>query len=187
MTRACAAALFSLTLLAQIPTSQEQTAKLKALVAASPKLGLVRRDLPVKAPSKDFAIEMVSSVAVDRAGLIHAFQRGDKADPVLVFDQSGKLIRSFGKGLYKIPHSIRIDPQGAVWTVDAESSVVYKHSPQGELLLKIAVGGQPANHKSSFKGTTDICFGPDGRLFISDGYGNARVLEYTSAGKRVRE
>lgn len=183
MTRRIAAALLPLALAAQIPTSQEQTQKLKALVAASPKLNLSRQDLPVQTPFDDY----VSSVAVDRAGLIYAFQRGDKSDPILVFDQAGKLLRSFGKGLYKIPHSIRIDPKGNVWTVDAESSMVYQHTPDGKLRLKIEVGGQPEKHRSNFKGTTDICFGPNGRLFISDGYGNARVLEYTSAGKRVRE
>lgn len=187
MTLRIAAALLPLALTAQIPTSQEQTQKLKSLVAASPKLSLARQDLPVQPPSGDFAIEMVSSVAVDRTGLIYAFQRGDKADPILVFDQAGKLLRSFGKGLYKIPHSIRIDPRGNVWTVDAESSMVYQHTPNGKLLLKIEVGGQPEKHRSNFKGTTDICFGPNGRLFISDGYGNARVLEYTMTGKKVRE
>lgn len=182
-----AAWLLPCALCAQIPTSQEQTQKLRALVAASPKLELTRSDLTVQAPSKAFAIDMVSSVAVDRAGLIYAFQRGTGADPVLVFDQAGKLLRSFGKGLYKIPHSIRIDPKGNVWTVDAESSMVYQHSPAGKLLRTIEVGGQPANHRSNFKGTTDICFGPGGRLFISDGYGNARILEYTAEGSKVRE
>lgn len=180
--RTAAAALLPLALSAQIPTSPEQTQKLKALVAASPKLALSRQDLAVQTPPGDY----VSSVAVDRAGLIYAFQRGDKADPILVFDQTGKLVRSFGKGLYKIPHSIRIDPKGNIWTVDAESSVVYQHTPDGRLLLKIEVGGQP-ERRSNFRGTTDICFGPNGRLFISDGYGNARVLEYDTRGKKVRE
>ena len=35
-------------------------------------------------------------------------------------------------------------------------------------------------------GTTDITFAPGGRLFISDGYGNARILEYSAEGKRVK-
>lgn len=170
-----------------IPTSAAQTAKLKSLVASSPKLNLTRTDLPVQPPRPGWAMEMVSSAAVGPDGSIYAFQRGAKAGPVSVFDKSGKLLRSFGEGLYEIPHSIRVDPRGDIWTVDAASSMVYKHSPRGAKLLEIAVKGQPAGHKSAFKGTTDICFAPNGHLYISDGYGNARVLEYTADGKKVRE
>ncbi len=109
-----------------------------------------------------------------------------KADPILVVNRDGKILRSWGKGMYKIPHSIRIDPRGNVWTVDASSSMVYKFTPKGEKLMEISVGGQPAS-KQGFNGTTDIAFAPNGHLYISDGYGNARVLEYTAEGKRVRE
>ena len=130
---------------------------------------------------------MVSWIALDGKGNLYLLQRGEKADPVLAVDREGHLLRSWGKGQYKIPHSIRIDPQGNVWTVDASSSVVLKYSPRGEKLMEIDVGGQPANSGSAFNGATDIAFGPNGRLFISDGYGNARILEYTADGKRVRE
>ena len=122
---------------------------------------------------------------MDESG-IYEIQRGDKADPVLVLDRKGKVLRSWGKGNYKIPHSIRIDPAGNVWTVDAGSSVIIKYSPLGEKLMTIAVGEQPENG-STFSGTTDIAFAPNGHLFITDGYGNARVLEYTPDGKRVKQ
>jgi DNA-binding beta-propeller fold protein YncE len=88
--------------------------------------------------------------------------------------------------MYAIPHSIRIDPQGNVWTVDSSSSKVYKLSSKGEKLMTIEVGGQP-NNGSSFNGATDIAFAPNGHLYISDGYGNARVLVYTADGQRLRE
>jgi DNA-binding beta-propeller fold protein YncE len=166
---------------------EAQAKALRELIAASPRLPLQRAMVPVAPAGVDWAMDMVSSVAVDKAGLIYAFQRGPKADPVVVVDKSGKVVRSFGRGLYKIPHSVRIDPQGSVWTVDANSSMVYKHSPDGAKLLEISVGGQPANHRSEFRGTTDICFAPGGRIFISDGYANARLLEYTGEGQKVRE
>jgi NHL repeat len=50
--------------------------------------------------------------------------------------------------------------------------------------MTITVGERPDND-SPFNGTTDIAFGPNGHLYITDGYGNARVLEYTPDGKRV--
>ena len=105
---------------------------------------------------------------------------------MLAVNRDGKIVRSWGKGLYKIPHSIRIDPEGNIWTVDSSSSMVLKFTPQGEKLMEISVGEQPAG-RGATNGTTDIAFGPNGRLFISDGYGNARVLEYTPKGERVRQ
>jgi DNA-binding beta-propeller fold protein YncE len=88
--------------------------------------------------------------------------------------------------MFTIPHSIRLDPEGNVWTVDSGSSVVFKFSPQGKLLLRIDVGELPEGRRGA-RGTADIAFGPGGRLFIADGYGNARILEYDAAGKRVKQ
>jgi DNA-binding beta-propeller fold protein YncE len=168
-------------------TLEAQTAQLRALVAQSPKLPLGRTELEVQPPAPGWALDMVSSVAVDPAGVIWLLQRGDKADPIIAVQRDGHVLRSWGKRLFKIPHSIRIDPDGNVWTVDAASSVVLKFTTEGKKLLEIQVGGQPASPSSAFCGTTDIAFGPNGRIFISDGYANARILEYTAEGKRVRE
>jgi DNA-binding beta-propeller fold protein YncE len=162
-------------------------AQLRALVAKSPRLSLQQTELRIQPPSAGWALEMVSSVAMDGKGVIYLLQRGNHADPVIAVDQKGRVLRSWGRGLYKIPHSIRIDPAGNVWTTDAQSSMVYKFTPEGKKLIEISVGGQPKNAKSQFCGTTDIAFAPGGRIFISDGYANARILEYTAEGKRVRQ
>jgi DNA-binding beta-propeller fold protein YncE len=131
---------------------------------------------------------MTSWVASDKSGLIYILQRGDKADPIVVMDPAtGKVVRSWGKGLYTMPHAIRIDPGGNVWTTDAASSMVYKFAPDGTKLMEISVGGQPTPCRNNFCGTTDIAFASDGHLLISDGYANARILEYTADGKKVRE
>ncbi len=187
----CKTRMHSLLLLVTLASAQnapapsmEETARLQKLVASSPRLPLRATRIELKnAPPIDY----VSSAVVDRKGLVYLFQRGDQADPVMVITSDGLVKRSFAKGLYKIPHSIRIDPQGNLWTVDSQISVVHKFTLQGKKLLEINVGGIPANPRSNFCGTTDITFGPGGRLFISDGYCNARVLEYTADGKLVRE
>jgi hypothetical protein len=164
----------------------QAAADLRARIEASPKLPFEGAHFNAQPPAAGWESGMVSWIAIDPKGLIYEIQRGDKADPVLVLDHDGKIIRSWGKGNYTIPHSIRLDPAGNVWTVDAASSVVTKYSPRGETLLTINVGEQPKT-RSAFNGTTDIAFGPNGRIFITDGYGNARVLEYTADGKRVRQ
>ena len=166
---------------------EAQAAELRALVEQAPRLALERTQFAIQPPGAGWALEMVSSVAVDTKGVIYLLQRGDKADPVIAVNREGRVLRSWGKGLYKIPHSIRIDPAGNVWTADAASSMVLKFTPEGKKLLEISVGGQPASPRSPFCGTTDIAFAPNGPIFISDGYANARILEYTSEGKRVRE
>ena len=135
------------------------------------------------------SVGTVSSVAIDRTGVIYVLQRGDKADPVIAVDKEGKTLRSFGKGMFTIPHSVRIDGDGNVRTVDAGSSTILKFTPQGKKLQQIDVGEIAVGDKCAFPtlcGTTDLTFGPNGRLFISDGYGNARILEYTAEGKRLK-
>ena len=118
-------------------------ADLRARIEASPKLPFKSVHFAAQPPVASWESGFVSWVAVDGKGVIYEIQRGDKADPVLVVDHEGKVLRSWGKGDYKIPHSIRIDPQGNVWTVDAGSSVIIKYSPLGEKLMTITVGEQP--------------------------------------------
>ena len=130
---------------------------------------------------------MVSWVAAAPDGTVYLLQRGDKADPILAVGPDGTVRRSWGKGLYVMPHAIRVDPAGNVWTTDAASSHVRKFSPEGRELLDIAVGGQPTPCRNNFCGTTDVAFAANGHLFIADGYANARILEYTAEGTKVRE
>jgi streptogramin lyase len=151
--------------------AEARAADLKARIEASPTLPFTGTPFAAKPPSGGWESGMVSWLALDDAkGLIYELQRGDKADPVLVLDRDGRVLRSWGKGSYKIPHSIRVDPAGNVWTVDAGASIVIKYSPVGEKLMTVSVGEQPETRS----------------LFIADGYGNARVLEYSPDGQRVR-
>jgi DNA-binding beta-propeller fold protein YncE len=165
---------------------EAQNAALVELLKSASRLPMERAPIAVTPPHDGWAMGMVSWVAADRKGLVYLLQRGDKADPVIVVDANGKVVRSWGKGLYTTPHAIRVDPQGNVWTTDAASSMVYKFSPEGKTLLQIEVGGQPTPC-GNFCSTTDIAFAPNGTLFIADGYRNARILEYTADGRKLRE
>jgi hypothetical protein len=145
------------------------------------------RKLPMEAtPVKGWTMGRVSWIAMDRNGLIYLLQRGDKADPVIVLDRGGRIVRTWGKGMFRTPHAIRIDRRGNIWTTDAASSMIYEFSPEGKPLLEISVGGLPT-HRTTFCGTTDIAFAPSGHLFVADGYRNARIIEFTPQGKKLRE
>jgi streptogramin lyase len=168
--------------------TEARAAALRALLGEAPRLGLEAVALSAQMPNAA-SLGIVSSAATDRYGVVYALQRGDKADPVIAVDREGRLLRSWGKGMYTVPHSVRIDPDGNVWTVDAGSSMILKFSPEGKKLAEISVGEVATGKDCAFPtlcGTTDITFAPNGRLFISDGYGNARILEYTAEGKRVK-
>src|SRR6185436_7765299 len=164
-----------------------QAEALRAIVAASTKLPHQASEILPTPPAAGWEMGMTSWVAADKNGLVYLLQRGDKADPVIVMNREGRVVRSWGKGMYTMPHAIRVDPQGNVWTTDAASSMVYKFSPEGKKLMEIAVGGQPSPCPNNFCSTTDIAFARDGHLFISDGYRNARILEYSADGRKLNE
>jgi hypothetical protein len=166
---------------------EAQNAQLKAMLQGARKLPYEANPINVHVPEKEGALSLVSWIAADQKGLIYLIQRDPKIDPVIVVDRTGKVVRSWGKGMYKMPHGIRVDPQGNVWTTDAASSMVYKFSPEGKKLMEIEVGGLPAQCGNGFCSTTDIAFAGNGHLFIADGYRNARILEYTADGQKIRE
>lgn len=167
------------------PERKADTEALRAIAKVTP-------DLPGQVISVKVTPELVwpSAVAADKNGNIYVLHRPMEAkqegDPIVVVDRTGKILRSFGKGLFTIPHGIKVDPDGNVWTVDANTSVVLKFSPEGKKLMQIDVGGIP-DAKRRFCGATDIAFAKSGHLFISDGYCNSRVLEYTRDGTKVTE
>jgi sugar lactone lactonase YvrE len=183
----CAALLYASGMATELEdASQSSTSDLASRIEASPILPFHGEHFAAEAPRAGWESGSISSVAIGADGLIYELQRGDKSDPIIVLNAGGKVLRSWGKGNYKIPHTIRLDLRGNVWTVDASLSTVIKYSPRGKKLMTITVGEQPQSN-NPFDGTTDIAFAQNGHLFITDGYGNARVLEYTADGKRLQQ
>lgn len=126
----------------------------------------------------------VSAVATSPdAGEVYVFQRGKHADPVVVFDAKGKYLRSWGKGLFGNPHAIRTDRDGNVWITDNGNHQVMKFTPKGELLLSLGVRGQAGADAKTFNRPTDIAWAPNGDFYVSDGYGNSRVVKFAKNGK----
>ncbi len=120
-------------------------------------------------------------------------------DPILQFDKSGKLLKSFGKGLTAGPHKIKIDPQGNVWITDIggdgpdKGHEVMKFSPDGKLLLRLGKPGVRGPGLDQFDQPTDVAFAANGDFFVSDGQtgagtatGNARILKFDKTGKFIK-
>ncbi len=167
------------------PEQRADTEALRALANSTPLLPVERIELRINPP---MALVGYSAAAADKRGNIYVIHRptDPNVDPVVVLDAKGNLLRSWGKGMYTMPHSIRIDPDGNVWTVDARTSMIFKFTPEGKKLLEISVGDIP-DSSLAFCGATDVTFATNGHIYVSDGYCNARFLEYSADGKKLRE
>jgi DNA-binding beta-propeller fold protein YncE len=177
------AILVLLSLMGAVLLAQHADAdRLRDLIQAVPQLPVDRFELTVHPP---LPLEEIAAVTADQQGNLYVLHRPANGNPVVVLDAQGTLLRSWGQGMFKIPHGIRIDPGGNVWTVDANTSMVYKFTPAGEKLLAISVGDVPDPCRA-FCGATDVAFAQNGHVLVSDGYRNARVIEYDAGGRKVR-
>lgn len=125
----------------------------------------------------------VGGVAVDGKDNVYVFNRGEH--PMLVFDREGNLLRSWGEGVFTRPHGVHIGPDGSIWCTDDGSHSVRQCTPEGKVLLTIGIPGKPAPLMSGqpFHRCTHTAHSPQGDVYISDGYGNARVHKYSPDGK----
>jgi len=125
----------------------------------------------------------VSAVATDSSSRVYVFHRGKKADPLVVFDVKGNYLRAWGKGMFGNPHGLRVDRNNNVWITDNGDHQVMKFTNEGQLLLTLGIKGKPGTDERTFNRPTDIAFAPDGGFYVSDGYGNSRVVKFSAEGK----
>ncbi len=145
-----------------------------------------------------------SAVDVDSKGHIWVAERcgansctgKDDIDPVLEYDQSGKLLRSWGKGMFVFPHGICVDKEDNIWITDGQGKdnkghQVFKFSPDGKVLMTLGKAGVAGDSEDTFNQPNDVAIAPNGDIFISDGHnpgrGNARVLKFSKDGKFLKQ
>jgi DNA-binding beta-propeller fold protein YncE len=138
----------------------------------------------------------VAAVATDSKDRVFVFCRS--AHPVMIYERDGRFVGSWGEGMFTMrTHGLTIGPDDSVWCTDDAGHSVRKFTPDGKLLLTlgdnagkpsetgydgssvttIARGGPPFNRP------TNLALAPNGDLYVSDGYGNARVHRFSPAGK----
>lgn len=129
-----------------------------------------------------YALGQVTGVDVGPSGDVWVFHRESK--PILRIDAaSGEILSSFGDGLITQAHGLSVDKNENVWVTDSADHVVHQFSPDGKLLRTLGKKGEPGEDDARFNKPTDIETAPDGTLYISDGYGNSRVVHYSADGK----
>ena len=123
----------------------------------------------------------VAGVAVDAKDHVFVFHRGEH--PIMEFLPDGRLLRSWGAGMFIRPHGIRVDPDGNIWTVDNDTHQVLKMDPTGRVRMVIGRRGQGGESDELFNRPTDVAFAPNGDFYVSDGYVNSRVVRFSKDGR----
>ena len=131
-----------------------------------------------------WSFKEVGAVGVDDKDNVYVFNRGDH--PMMVFDRDGKFLRSWGEGQYPRAHGVHMGPDESIYLTDDGGSFVRKcRLEDGKLMLELGVPGKPAPYMSGepFHRCTHTALSPTGEIYVSDGYGNARVHKYSPDGK----
>jgi DNA-binding beta-propeller fold protein YncE len=134
------------------------------------------------------------AVATDAQDRVYVFNRGEH--PVIVFARDGTFLRSWGEGVFARPHGIFIGPDQTVYCTDDLDHTVKKFTLDGQLLLTLGTSGKPSNTGATsvdyrtieragppFHYPTNVALSPAGELYVSDGYGNARIHKFTAEGR----
>jgi DNA-binding beta-propeller fold protein YncE len=152
----------------------------------------------------------VAGIALDSKFHILVFSRtgvrstvhGATASQLFEFSPDGSFIREIGKDLYgfAFAHTVRVDAQDNIWVTDEGTNMIIKFSPATKVLMVLGrreeaaevppprPAGAPAPKPGwgTFNRPTDVAFDLAGNVFISDGYGNSRVVKVDKNGKWLK-
>jgi hypothetical protein len=116
-----------------------------------------------------------------------------KVNPIFQFDTSGKLLKTFGAGMFVSPHKLAVDRDGFLWLADNGGHQVFKLSQDGKVLLTLGKKGVAGAGSDEFDAPTDVAVAPNGDIFVADGHsgggtatGNARVVKFDKDGKFLK-
>lgn len=153
-----------------------------------------------------------AGVAVDSRGHVFVYTRSGapghiiapQAAQLFEFAADGSFIREIGQNLYSKgwAHAVRVDADDNIWLVDNGSDMIVKLDPAGQVELVLGRRREsvasthvrppvpedeptPPARPGVYNEPTDIAFGPDGEIFISDGYNNHSVAKVDKHGNWI--
>jgi peptidylamidoglycolate lyase len=154
-------------------------------------------DLP-----KDLKLGNPTGIGIDTNQNIVVFHRADREWPLIstmpdkkisektiliIAKDNGKLIKSWGDSLFVMPHGLTVDNENNIWVTDVGLNQIFKFSYDGKLLLKLGEARVSGNDSLHFDKPTDITISKDGSFYVSDGYGNSRIVKFSAEGKYLFE
>lgn len=132
----------------------------------------------------DVKLDAVSAVAIGPRDEIFVLQRGEP--PLVAFSADGEYLRGWGTGLFKVPHGLRFDREGLLWTTDNGNHVLRRFRTDGTLVSTLGEEGKPAKGAAGFRAPDDLVFDRAGNIFVADS-GNARIVRLDSSGAFLGE
>jgi peptidylamidoglycolate lyase len=150
--------------------------------------------------SEGYVLSQPTGIGIDTSGNIFVFHRTGRTwtepfpdslismNTVLMLDkETGKILNSWGANYFIMPHGLTVDKDNNVWLTDVGLHQIFKFSHEGKLLMKLGVAKTPGNDSLHFNLPTDIAVKPDGSFYVSDGYGNSRVVKFSADGHYLFE
>jgi DNA-binding beta-propeller fold protein YncE len=141
----------------------------------------------------------VAGVATDSHDRVYVFNRSEH--PLIVYDRDGTFVASWGEGVFTRPHGITIH-RDVVYCADDTDHTVRAFTLDGQLLHTLGNENQPSDSGYSPEGPTNLLsikrgaspfnrptrlsVAPNGELYVSDGYGNARIHRFSPDGKLIQ-
>jgi sugar lactone lactonase YvrE len=125
----------------------------------------------------------VAAVAVDQRDRVYLFNRGPH--PMVVLDRDGRLLNSWGQGVFHNPHGLQLAPDDTLFCTDDGDHSVRQCTLDGRILLTLGTPGTPAPFMSgrTFCRCCHTAHSPEGNIYVADGYGNARVHVFSPDGR----
>ncbi len=134
---------------------------------------------------EQFKWAQMPGITVDAHDQVYIFTRSQPA--VQIYRTDGTFVRSWDMDDFAGAHFIRIDPKGNIWIANISSHTVRKYNPDGKLLLTLGEPGRAGADSGHFDKPTDMVVMPGGDIFVTDGYGNRRVVHFDANGKYLNE
>ncbi|MES2595922.1 MAG: peptidyl-alpha-hydroxyglycine alpha-amidating lyase family protein [Verrucomicrobiota bacterium] len=139
---------------------------------------------------------LCAGVGVDAQNRVFVFHRSGRkwsnpfpTEPItaptisVIEGATGKLLHSWGAGLFIMPHGLTVDHGGHLWLTDVGLHQVFKFTPEGKQMLALGEPGKPGEDHGHFNLPTDVAVLKDGSFYVSDGYKNTRVMKFSAEGK----
>jgi hypothetical protein len=141
-------------------------------------------------------------IATNSKGHVFVYTRSQRTR-LFEFDQNGNYVREIGEGLYGFvfAHAVRVDPRDNIWAVDEGANMVIKFNPEGRVIMTMGRRPEPVDAlappipapdpanpgKYIFDRPTDVGWDADGNIFVTDGYGNSRIVKYDKNGRFITQ
>lgn len=145
------------------------------------------------ATDPDGKLWVVDRCGVSGAGGTTCAGANAGVNPIFQFDPSGKLLKSFGAGMFVSPHKLSVDKEGNLWLADNGGHQVFKLNPDGKVLLTLGKKGVAGPGLDEFDAPTEVAIAPNGDIFVADGHsgggtaaGNARIMKFDKDGKFIQ-